>query len=369
MKAVELSKVASILLLCLAGCESVQDKPAGLPDFIHRSADQEPVTKPARMAVIWSEAIYRFPGREAVRGFGGRIYFYDDQHQSVPVQGELIVFAFDDTDKDSASNVPSRKFVYTAEQLAQHYSETELGHSYSVWIPWDAVGGQQKDLTLMPVFRATGGQLVRAEATKNVLPGTDEPEQAIAKNKPAREPREVRFRQAGYERQVDPRSERQANPQNDSSTPRIQATTIPLSAGLTRQLQVGQGSSSGVEEKVNQLAAMARQDALRRSPGNSQISYGQRPEGWNNANVTYGSGPSTSSPNTAGQRQRAAFGAPGPFARGTGNSQVGPHPVNGSNWPRQPSGRSALGTPRAQAGQSVPPNHGHNSNQPFPARQ
>ena len=53
-------------------------------------------------------------------------------------RGSLVVYAFDETDRDPANMKPDRKFVFTQEQFEKHYSKSTLGHSYSVWLPWDA---------------------------------------------------------------------------------------------------------------------------------------------------------------------------------------------------------------------------------------
>ncbi len=45
------------------------------------------------------------PGKPVTRGFGGRIYFYNDRSQAVPVDGELVVYGFDDTARHNGSLV------------------------------------------------------------------------------------------------------------------------------------------------------------------------------------------------------------------------------------------------------------------------
>jgi hypothetical protein len=54
-----------------------------------------------------------------------------------------------------------------------------LGHSYSVWIPWDEVGGPQKEISLIARFTPEKGSVVVSEQTKQILPGQT---QATAKN-------------------------------------------------------------------------------------------------------------------------------------------------------------------------------------------
>jgi hypothetical protein len=127
---------------------------------------------PTRVVALWAPAMYNAPGKPAARGFGGRLYFYNAKDQAVPVEGQLTVYGFNDSTQRTDGRKPDRKFVFTAAQLATHYSPAELGASYSIWIPWDAVGGPQMEVSLLPVFTAVNGQVVMGEQSRNLLPGT-----------------------------------------------------------------------------------------------------------------------------------------------------------------------------------------------------
>jgi hypothetical protein len=126
---------------------------------------------PVKMAVIWSPAVFNQVGQQSTRGLGGRIYFYDAKNQPVPVEGQLVVYAYNDSQPGSDRNVPQRKFAFTPEQFTKHYSPSELGASYSIWIPWDAIGQPQVDVTVVPIFTSTSGHLVVGESSHNLLPG------------------------------------------------------------------------------------------------------------------------------------------------------------------------------------------------------
>ena len=111
------------------------------------------------------------PGKPPTRGFGGRLYFYNEKSHAIPVEGQLVVYAYDDAEAKHANSDPERKYAFTPEQFERHYSKSDLGPSYSIWIPWDAVGGEQKSISLVPVFTASNGQLVMGQQAMNVLPG------------------------------------------------------------------------------------------------------------------------------------------------------------------------------------------------------
>ncbi|MCE9526648.1 MAG: hypothetical protein K8R36_11405, partial [Planctomycetales bacterium] len=115
---------------------------------------------PVKMAALWSPAMYTAAGKKPTRGFGGRIYFYNAKNEAIPVQGQLVVYCFDDTKKDNDHKQPDRRVAFTPEQFTAHYSATQLGASYSVWVPWDAMGNAQAEISLLPIFTAATGQVL-----------------------------------------------------------------------------------------------------------------------------------------------------------------------------------------------------------------
>lgn len=127
---------------------------------------------PARLAVIWSDALLNHPAAPT-RGFGGRIYFYNKENQAVAVDGELVVYAYDDTGGIQKGRQPDRKFVFKAEQLTSYFSETQLGASYSIWVPWDRPGTGRRDVSLVPIFTAKNGVRIAGQPTKVTLPGQE----------------------------------------------------------------------------------------------------------------------------------------------------------------------------------------------------
>jgi hypothetical protein len=137
---------------------------------------------PDRITVFWTDTVLNQPGQRGVRGFGARMMFFNsNQDKPVKVDGTLTVFAYDDTDGDLSKTVPDRKFIFTPDQLPKHYGKSKIGHSYSFWVPWDAVGGEQRIITLVCRFEPLEGGLVVSEALKQVLPGRA----PLVKSKPA----------------------------------------------------------------------------------------------------------------------------------------------------------------------------------------
>ncbi len=145
-----------------------------------KSEDSQP---PQTMAAIWKDSVFEKPGTHSVRGFGARIFFYDEDNQAVKADGELVVYGFDDSNELKEDNSKAdRKYVFQADKFQTHFSETDLGPSYSVWIPWEKVGGFRKTITLIPVFKTADGRILKSGQSINVLPGRN-PIRQTAKTK------------------------------------------------------------------------------------------------------------------------------------------------------------------------------------------
>ncbi|MEO2049615.1 MAG: hypothetical protein ABGX16_23910 [Pirellulales bacterium] len=125
---------------------------------------------PTRINAIWSNSVLQQPGYSGVRGVGGRLLFYPAQNREpITVEGTLVVYAYDQGKKKSAK--PARKYVFPADQLAKHYSKSELGHSYSFWLPWGNTNGPPKQLTLIARFEPSEGAAVLSDPASQHLPG------------------------------------------------------------------------------------------------------------------------------------------------------------------------------------------------------
>lgn len=175
MKRYPLLIIASVLAaVATTGCQSnkfPQPNLEPIKEFLNIETGEEEIKPPVRMAVIWKDGVYEEAGQNPVRGLGGRVFFYDEDNRPTTADGELIVYGYDDSKENSDSNAADRKFVFRAERFQNHYSKTDLGDSYSVWVPWDEVGGVRKTVSLIPVFKTTDGKLIKAGQTLCMLPG------------------------------------------------------------------------------------------------------------------------------------------------------------------------------------------------------
>ncbi len=134
-------------------------------------ADNNP-KMPASLTAVWSPAMLERADGTRARGFGGRLMFYEAKTRNpVRVDGALVVYAYDEEDRGLADHRPSRKYVFTREQFVSHYSKSDLGHSYSVWIPWDQMSGITQQVSLLVRFTPVDGSTIVSEPSKITLPG------------------------------------------------------------------------------------------------------------------------------------------------------------------------------------------------------
>ena len=155
----------SCLLLGQLGCKTLEVR--------DRWFDSDRVAEiPSEILPIWTDTVLHQPGKAGVRGFGGRVYFYEEgKPDPVKVDGQLAVYAFDGDPKSPEMVAPLRKFVFTPDQLESHHSKSSLGNSYSVWIPWDKVGGTSETLSLVARFDGRAGGTAMSKPSRMLLPG------------------------------------------------------------------------------------------------------------------------------------------------------------------------------------------------------
>lgn len=138
--------------------------------------DSEPQA-PAKVTPMWTDTVLYQSGLAPIRGFGGRVMFFDGKSEKpIKVEGALTVYAFDGTSTNSSGTVPERKFIFPPEDLETHYSESKLGASYSFWLPWDEVGGYERRITLVTRFEPTSGTPTMSQPSRHYLPGLPAPE-------------------------------------------------------------------------------------------------------------------------------------------------------------------------------------------------
>ncbi|MDA8744681.1 hypothetical protein N9N28_08620 [Rubripirellula amarantea] len=138
--------------------------------FVGKGKEEpEEYPKPVKLVATWTADTLMQTGRTPTRGFGGRVFFYDEKSRPVPVDGTLVIHGFDDTADTEQRRL--KRFEFTPEQFTRHFSQTDLGASYSVWVPWDAIGGDQRRISLVASFKTKQGEMVQGIPATVLLPG------------------------------------------------------------------------------------------------------------------------------------------------------------------------------------------------------
>jgi len=187
MKTANRLSIRIAVIVCIAtgifGSTGCQFAPKKMPSVWPWKKENEPKPLPDRILAVWSDSVLHQKGLPGVRGFGGRIYFYQKENTDpIEIDGSLAVYVFDADDTSPATQQPLRKFVFTPDQFASHMSKTSIGPSYSVWLPWSEVGGPQLRLSLIARFEGRDGGSTVSDPTIKLLPGISK-EDALAKSK------------------------------------------------------------------------------------------------------------------------------------------------------------------------------------------
>lgn len=182
-------------LVACAGCGSVKTGGGKLAKILDvRRAmwwkEQKPDPQaPVRLVSSWTDTVLHRPGQKSQRGFGGRLSFFGrESEEPVRVDGQLVVYAYDEGKGDPSNTQPTRRFIFPRDQFERLESESTLGPSYSLWLPWDdEVAGPRKNISLIVRFEPHDGPLLVGEQTRHLLPGTALPGTALAGETPAAE--------------------------------------------------------------------------------------------------------------------------------------------------------------------------------------
>ncbi len=311
-----------------AGCHQL-DLNRGIPWETRREKQKELVTK---VVNTWIDATRQQQGQAPTRGFGGRIFFYGkDQDKAIHVEGRIVVYGFDETNRDSSNPVPDRKFVFPAEEVSKLCSESPLGPAYSIWLPWDEVGGEKKRISLIVRFQPNKGPIVVGQQTTTILPGRQPiagapasvtAPVAAAQNGPTlsagTQGAPAAASQQGADHAVQPVAftEQQAAP---APRPRMKTTTIPMGSRFGR----GATPPAALRNQKQEIHRMMEQLRARHQ-----------------VEVTGGRQGADQTPAEAAQRGVHSEPATPPAPA----SPVSPPPFGRSGW-QQSRGASQLGQP------------------------
>jgi len=263
--------LVALLLASSTGCQLFPDRPEWSKKL---TGKEEEAVVPTRMMVMWADTVLHQPQKAGVRGFGARIYFYsEDGPDPVKVDGGLAVYAFDADDVTPKSPKPKRKFVFTPDQFAEYMSHTSMGTSYSVWCPWDEVGGYNQQLSLIVRFEGRNGGVVISDPTVKLLPGMNKPAPFANENeqKQGTVARAAVFGKSGSPTQF-AGFQKESTRSPATKPPRRETETIDLPPSFYRHLQgpaQQEATQQGPTQPIGFPAAIAGPEPLESNPADA----------------------------------------------------------------------------------------------------
>ena len=93
------------------------------------AVEQEEIAwgEPQKMLAIWKDSVRTQPGKPSMRGFGGRIYLYDESGAAIRSKGELVIYGFDDSVKDREGSKADQKLVFRQRVAATSLQQISSG--------------------------------------------------------------------------------------------------------------------------------------------------------------------------------------------------------------------------------------------------
>ena len=168
-----------VIACCVSGCSSLQPAISQLNPLQKMNAETEKERQlPLRMAIMWKDSVIHGVGTKPTVGFGGRVFFYNMDDETVPADGELTIYGYDD---ENTSTAADKKFIIRQEEFHKHFDDAGLGPSYGVWIPWQKAGSNRKSVSLIPVFKTADGRMIRGGQSIVILPGNAPQKEQLAK--------------------------------------------------------------------------------------------------------------------------------------------------------------------------------------------
>lgn len=225
----------------------------GSTDWAARKPDLsalKPAGPPATAIAVWEPAVkHESNGEPAKRGFGGRVYFYDqDRRKPVKINGSVVVYAFDEAEVKPNDSSPTRSYFFAKDDVKKLHSKSKLGHSYSFWVPWDSEGpdGNVKKISLIVRYVPKDGASVVSSQAVVYLPGQKGQSELLAKTQWERQRKiEDAARQAeGQAALQGPKTRERLVESNDNRPYAMQTATISVPNGLAAQSMMIAGAAA-----------------------------------------------------------------------------------------------------------------------------
>ena len=160
--------VALSLLSVASGCTSS----AFLKDpgkLIGRPRIEQNVS---RILCLWEPSQGTGLDDKPSRGFSGQVLFFGGREESAArISGAVRILVYDNFDASKDDPEPLHTFAFDAKAWDVHRREGSLGHSYSVFIPYNQKHKDTANCAVKVEYTSPEGHLVQSDMIEVLLPG------------------------------------------------------------------------------------------------------------------------------------------------------------------------------------------------------
>ena len=169
------------LLLTMTGCQ-------GINTTKQTTETRATANDVNRVQAFWTDTVLQDNGQPIARGFAGRVHLYNrSSEESVQATGTITIFTFDD---DRKTKKPQYTWQFDETQIVKIQKKTDLGWSYSFWIPWDSGSAPQNCSVVVRYTSPKGRHIISPSARVRLpaLPGNPDLQPSQQKNSTALRP-------------------------------------------------------------------------------------------------------------------------------------------------------------------------------------
>jgi len=155
-----------LLLLATAGCADtafIQSR----GKFLRGAHNKTQARQAARILCLWEAAEGQGLDGQPSRGFAGQILFFGPGDAApFPVHGTIRIFEYDNFDPNENSPKPIHAFVFDDGGWNAHRSESTMGESYNVFLPYVKHHAGRAKCALKVEFTAENGRTISSPITE-----------------------------------------------------------------------------------------------------------------------------------------------------------------------------------------------------------
>lgn len=161
-----LHMLSFLLLLATAGCADtafIQSR----GKFLRGVHNKTQARQAARILCLWEAAEGQGLDGQPSRGFAGQILFFGPGDAApFPVHGTIRIFEYDNFDPNENSPKPIHAFVFDDGGWNAHRSESTMGESYNVFLPYVKHHAGRAKCALKVEFTAENGRTISSPITE-----------------------------------------------------------------------------------------------------------------------------------------------------------------------------------------------------------